>query len=70
MNEGETRESLKILEKVGMMKGLLKSLGTEADVNTIWGINMDIDGNHWRPERPHSQTGLVRFYYIIIIISI
>ncbi len=34
-NVGEKRESLVILEKVGMQEGLLKSLVTEADVSHL-----------------------------------
>jgi hypothetical protein len=34
-NEGEKRESLVILEKVGMYEGLLKCLGTEGDVSFL-----------------------------------
>jgi hypothetical protein len=40
-NVGEKRESLVILEKVGMQEGLLKSLVTEAD-NGIIGDERDI----------------------------
>lgn len=32
-NKGEKRESLIILEKVGLYPGLLKCLGSEAEVN-------------------------------------
>jgi hypothetical protein len=32
LNEGEKRESLIILEKIDLMEGLLKKLGTEAMV--------------------------------------
>ena len=47
-NEGEKRESLVILEKVGMVKGLLKCLGTEEDVTFPSVITItNIDGNNW-----------------------
>ena len=35
LNEGEKRESLIILEKIDLMEGLLKKLGTEAMVRSI-----------------------------------
>ena len=36
LNQGEKRESLVILEKVGLVEGLLKSLGTEALVTIFF----------------------------------
>jgi hypothetical protein len=41
LNLGEKRESLVILEKVGLYEGLLKSLGTEA-LTGIIGDEKDI----------------------------
>lgn len=35
LNQGEKRESLIILEKIGLYTGLLQSLGTEAQVSLL-----------------------------------
>lgn len=45
-NKGEKRESLVILEKVGMCEGLLKSIVTEADVILSYIVITNLDWDH------------------------
>lgn len=63
-NAGEKRESLVILEKVGMKEGLLKSLVTEADVRfLVLRCSHLLDWHHWRRKGYHSQINIVLLNY-------